>query len=51
MKKSEAKKITEAQEGGLAGLILDAQPKLLGESRVRKPSLNQSEFLLRRWAR
>ena len=30
MKKSEAKKITEAQEGGLAGLILDAQPKLLG---------------------
>ena len=30
MKKSEAEKITEAEQAGLAGLILDAQPRLLG---------------------
>ena len=44
MKKSEEEKITEAETAGLAGLILDAQPKLLGGIEVRRPCLIRFGF-------
>ena len=49
MKKSEAEKIAEAEQAGLAGLILDAQPKLLGGIEGRNPSLIRSGFSPGRW--
>ena len=47
MKKSEAEKITEAEQGGLAGLILDAQPKLLGGIEGSEPFLDSVRVFAR----
>jgi len=47
MKKSEAEKIAEAEQTGLAGLILDAQPKLLGGIEGAEPFLDSVRVFAR----
>ena len=47
MKKSEAEKIAEAEQTGLAGLILDAQPKLLGGIEGSEPFLDSVRVFAR----
>ena len=47
MKKSEAEKIAEAEQAGLAGLILDAQPKLLGGIEGSEPFLDSVRVFAR----
>ena len=47
MKKSEAEKIAEAEQAGLAGLILDAQPKLLGGIEGAEPFLDSVRVFAR----
>lgn len=47
MKKSEAEKIAEAEQAGLAGLILDVQPKLLGGIEGSEPFLDSVRVFAR----